>query len=283
MRILRKNGFKGVLRAAILELENRNQNIALRILILLLHEVLFFIDELAISYPSDGGWKVVVFPNRSVRKLPALSTVADTHHGSSRHIEIMESLYNFDGFVNMNMDDIVVDVGAYVGSFSIYASPQAEQVISIDPLASIDNSLYYNVGGKDNVTIVPKAAWISEEEIEINRSYYPNENSILNPDRGHSQNSFIVTGDTIPNIVREAGYNKIDYLKVEAEGVEPEILSGALNDKMEIDRIAVDASVERGTEDSIADTVELLKSHGYEYRTKEDEEFWGEYIIFAKQ
>jgi FkbM family methyltransferase len=264
--------------------ESSHQNISILPLILL-HEIEILLDEQAIAYPSNNKWKVVKIPELdTIRYLPTVSSrVCGTRHGSKNHINMMEVLYTCENFVKVEQNDIVVDVGAFVGGFSMFAAKSAKAVIAIEPSAKIDDSLSLNVCQLDNIHVVPKAAWHRTEELEINKSFTPNENSILTPDSRNTQESFTVTADTVPNIVRELGFDHIDYLKIEAEGVEPEILEGAVEDSMDIEKIAVDASPERNEQSTVDEIRSILESHGYEPHIKDDERWWGKYIVFARE
>lgn len=251
---------------------------------IILHEILLLLDEHAIAYPDDGYWKLVKLPRfRKVRYLPALSLIPGTHHGSTHHSKMLGKLYKCSGFLDIEEGDVVVDVGAYVGGFTMFASEVAQHVIAIEPNETSGDVLTSNLEDYKNVTVVPKAAWYRKEKLEINKSSSPSENSILRPDTRSINQSYEVNANTVPNIVREFGFNRIDYLKIEAEGVEPEILRGALNDTMTIRKIAVDASPERDGEDTVTEICDILERYGYSFKIKEGEVWWGEYIVFGRE
>ena len=195
---------------------------------------------------------------------------------------MMQELYTLDNYVSVN-GGVVVDVGAYVGGFTNFAADHADVVIAIDPNSAFNDVLSYNTRNLENVIIVPKAAWKSATELELNLSHHPNENSILSTDSHGSGKSVSVSADTVPNIVRAEGFDHIDFLKIEAEGVEPEILESALADGMEIKQVAVDASPERDGRDAIDDITNIMKLYGYDQQRKYESRWWGEYIIFGKK
>jgi len=234
-----------------------------------MNEIHLLLDETAVAYPTRNKcWKIFdVLKLTTIREIPALSdlTVSGTRHGSRKHIIEMGE-YTNNEFADIEQGDIVVDVGAFIGSFTMYAIENgAEQVVAIDPNASLSGILSRNMSECESVTVVPKAAWNTTDVLEINQSLYPTENSVLSPDNSPLKESFSVQADTVPNIVRDSGFNRIDYLKVEAEGVEPEILEGALADDMPIDRIGVNTGAERYGEPVTDEVVEILEDHGYEY------------------
>jgi FkbM family methyltransferase len=243
------------------------------------------LKEGAVPYPSnDGNYKIFKLSDLAVdRRMPAVTTAHYVPHGSSFHQNLLSNIYNYEDFVSLENDDTVVEVGAYIGTWTEIAAEVAERVIAIDPLARVDNSLQYNIHEHDNVRIVDKAAWSENKEVQINTSHNPNENSILSPDDFATGVSITLPGDTVPNIARENGIEKIDYLKIEAEGAEPEILTGALTDDMEITKIAIDAGPERGEENVSEEVISILEKHDYHWKMKQEEIAWGENIVFARK
>ena len=251
----------------------------------LLSEVQLGLEEHAIALPTgERDWQLLSLPTlRRTRKIHSLALIEGTRHGSRTHQRIMADIYTYDGFVKVQESDVVVDTGAYVGGFSVYAAERADAVLAVEPNAKVSDVLSWNLDGKDPVTVVPKAGWKEPARLEINTSLHQFENSVLEPDDYETGESFEVVADTIPNIVREEGHEAIDFLKVEAEGVECEILKGALADGMEIERIAVDASPERNQDDTVDEVTRILESYDYECKTKDSSRWhWGEDIVFAR-
>ena len=254
--------------------------------IIVLEEIHILLDECSLAYPlHDGGWQIIELSDFSRgRQIPVLTrSVIDTRHGSPKHTKLMEDIYSFDGFVTVEQDDIIVDVGAYIGTLSFCFAETSSIFISIDPMAAVSDELKYNTQSYPNVITVPKAAWTEKTELEINQSSLPNENSVLQPDQRDSNSSFTVDADTVPNIVKNLGIEHIDYLKIEAEGVEMEILEAALADEIEIEKIAVDASAERDGSGVIDEVGAILESYNYDWRINEEAPEWGSEIVFAKQ
>jgi len=243
------------------------------------------IKERAFPYPSgDNNYNVIKIQDLSVdRRMPAITTANYVPHGSYSHQNIIKAIYTYEDFISVENNDVVVEVGSYIGTWTKIAAETASKVIAIDPLAKVDNSLQYNVDEFENIEVISKAAWSETKDIDINISTRPNENSIFSPDSHDTGESIEVEGDTVPNIARKKGLNRIDYLKIEAEGAEPEILKGALNDGMEITKIAIDAGDERGEEDVSSEITSILERNGYDWKIKEKEIAWGENIIFARK
>jgi FkbM family methyltransferase len=284
IRILRKDGILDLIISSLMFLSSNFENRAISSFFsLLAYQLIAISHEKAVAYPSNGNVNLISIPEfQSRRKLPQLTVIGGTFHGSPRHVQMMKELYTYEKFVEIREGDLVVDVGSYVGGFAKFASERAEKVVAVEPNETIDNSLHTNVSHINNISISTKAGWNEYDKINMNVSNEYNENSLLEPDSGKTGRSYEVTADTISNIVRDFDFDHIDYLKIEAEGVEPEILEGALSDGMQINRIAVDASPERNKQDAIEEVSNILERYGYEVRRRDTEELWKEYIIFGK-
>lgn len=242
---------------------------------------LIFKDK-AIAYPKGENWKIIRY-NLHTWKNPSISeTIGGTLHGSPKHVSMMEKIYNYPNFVEVEEGDIVFEVGAHVGGFTRFAAQKADRVIAIDPNASIDSSLEYNMKEYNNVSIVPKAAWKEKDTIEINKSKNFADNSIFEPDDKDLKESYTVAAQPISEIAKEQSVREIDYLKIEAEGAEPEILKSALSSDLTIHKIAVDATEERGGEDVIEEITGILEEHDYKTGKKDSSIMWGEKIVFGK-
>lgn len=124
--------------------------------------------------------------------------------------------------------DIVVDVGAYVGMFTIKAAELVGDrglVIAIEPeprnLAFLERNIKtYNLS---NVKVIRKA--VLDKTVKA-RLYLSSASACHSLSYGH-QNYIEVEADSLDNIVSHLGLDHVDFIKVDAEGVELEILRGA--------------------------------------------------------
>lgn len=241
------------------------------------------INEKAVARKKEGEW-IVHRLDGFTRMIPILSEkVLGTRHASPKHQEIMTSLYNKQEFVELEEGDIVFEVGAYIGGYTIPTAEKAKKVYAIDPNAKIIDSLQFNTREHGNVEIIPKAAWNKKKYLQLNQSFYPNDNSILSPDENDIGQSFEVSADKISNMAADRDIDEIDFLKVEAEGVEPEILEGALNENLRIRKIVVDTTAEREGEPTTNEVVKILKNNNYDVRKGSDINLdWSKRIVFGR-
>ncbi len=135
--------------------------------------------------------------------------------------EIYEKFYQF------KEGDVVIDVGAYVGMFTVKASLSVGKgkVIAIEPASSNLKYLKKNTVNLDNVTIVPVAVSSSKGIGTLVLSSASPCHSLVQNNKGVKET---VKLDTLDNIVARLDI-KPDFIKIDAEGAELEILKGAVN------------------------------------------------------
>lgn len=124
--------------------------------------------------------------------------------------------------------DMVLDIGAYVGMFTVKASlvvGERGQVIAIEPSQLNLKYLHQNIGGLGNVRVVPMAVSSYAGRGKLNISGATPCNYLL-PQTSLKPTNVGVT--TIDDLVQLLNLIKVDYIKIDAEGAEIDILNGAL-------------------------------------------------------
>ena len=128
--------------------------------------------------------------------------------------------------------DVVVDIGAHIGLFSVKASLQvgsAGVVIAIEPAHSNRIYLRQNTLPLLNVRVVDCAVGTSEKIGHITTSE-ASPCHTLTLEAGIDTE--VVKVDTLDNILSKMGIGKVDFIKIDAEGSELDILKGATNTLM---------------------------------------------------
>jgi len=125
--------------------------------------------------------------------------------------------------------DVVIDVGAHVGVFAAKALKRgAAKVIVVEPDPLNVECLRRNFTKEidsGRVAIVSDAAWNKTETL----TFHLGKSSAWNSLRGgESEESIDVRARPLDDIVNELGLDRVDYIKVDVEGVEAEVLEGAV-------------------------------------------------------
>ena len=174
--------------------------------------------------------------------------------------------YALPGFVEVEPEDIVVDCGAYVGGFSLSAQRAARQVHVFEPSSLNYAACVANFRNNDAVVVNHAGLFNRGGEIELNLSTSGVEHSMLAPDDGDVIGVEKVKIFRLDEYCRAHGVDKIDFLKIEAEGVELEVHEG-LGD-IKATKIAIDVSPERDGESPAETFKERLTAAGYELRQR---------------
>lgn len=154
-------------------------------------------------------------------------------HGNELFYALAEqSLRNYgDGPYRVKSGDIVLDCGANVGDFVREAlSAGAKLVIAIEPVPRNVACLQRTFSGEiaaGTVRVVPKAVWHEAGKMRMAL----HDNSLLDtliPDRdAHVVRDVEVPLITIDALVSELGLPRVDFIKMDIEGAEPNALQGA--------------------------------------------------------
>ena len=114
---------------------------------------------------------------------------------------------------------VVVDIGAFVGMFSIKASFSAKEVIAIEPFPETFKMLESNCKNVPNIKLVRKALSSKSGIARLYLAKGAHSHNII-----HKSKTYIeVETTTLDDLVDKP----VDYIKIDAEGAEVEILKGA--------------------------------------------------------
>lgn len=135
--------------------------------------------------------------------------------------------YNPKGF-EISKKDIVVDIGAHIGTFSLFASQFANIVYAFEPISDNYKMLTYNIWLNNSKNIIPNQKAVSDSL---------GKRKIATTSWNTGGHSFYQKGDnyekvettTLEKIVKEYKLSRIDFLKMDCEGEEFNILFNAPN------------------------------------------------------
>jgi FkbM family methyltransferase len=151
-----------------------------------------------------------------------------------------EEVYELENWFKPHAKGVVIDVGAYIGTYTVRAMHTADLVIAIEPLPANLRTLQINVTlnayrRKAKVILINKA--IAEEKkkakifVPIQDKCIGAEQARLESDSDETKSlpSIDVDADTLDNILDELGINEIHLLKVDIEGYVLRALPGMMN------------------------------------------------------
>lgn len=175
--------------------------------------------------------------------------------------------YQLPGFVEVEADDVVVDIGAFIGEFARHAAADAGRVIAVEPGPETTPVLVRNLAQYPGASSVQRPVWNEESVIDMKLGDDPTENSVFGPDTSSHAETLPMAATTVESLTEKHGIEQIDFLKIEAEGAEPEVLDG-LGD-CRPNKIAVNCDPERDGESPIETVIKQLQKLGYTVKERD--------------
>jgi len=173
--------------------------------------------------------------------------------------------YDYFGY-RVRPGDIVVDIGANIGAFSLYAAKVcgASRVVSFEPFPDSYRMLRRNVEENQlgNVTCVSQAV-AGHRGLGCLRldSMECGSHSLV---KGSFERTVEVECCTLDDVFQRFSLPKIDYLKMDCEGAEYEILENATSRLQQVNRISMETHSILGRK---AENLEkLLCRYGFDVR-----------------
>jgi FkbM family methyltransferase len=147
---------------------------------------------------------------------------------------VVHEIFNeqvYDQFFTVEPGDVVIDVGAHVGAFTLKAARATSEkgrVVAIEPEPTNLNLLHQNIlnNGFSNITVVDKACTSHRGQAKLYLAPLSCAASLVNPLLVSSGKHVEVRADTLDNIVSDLALSHVNFIKIDAEGSELEILKG---------------------------------------------------------
>jgi FkbM family methyltransferase len=155
--------------------------------------------------------------------------------------------------------DIVIDVGAAFGFYTILASKkvgQAGKVVTIEAQPNIFDILSRNIklNKLTNIISLNYAVYSNKTTLKLYNTY-----SVMQERSGQSY--IEVSADTLDNLLSQAGIKEVNWIKIDVEGAEYEVLKGAKEVLSASKHISI--LVEIHGKNTYGPTMELLRSNNF--------------------
>ena len=138
--------------------------------------------------------------------------------------EVVRDDTYFQGFLTIEPGDIVVDIGAYIGPFSIYAASLGGKVYAYEPCLENFELLKKNIElNKADVAAFRNGVMGKSGKMElcIREGYNYGASNFYHPEWVNRQTVQCIT---LQDIMKDDNLEHIDFLKMDCEGAEVEIL-----------------------------------------------------------
>lgn len=222
------------------------------------------------------------------------------HFPLNREDFILMTIHEEDviGLFRPKQGDTVVDVGAHMGRYTITSSKSvgaSGKVIAVEADPYNFRILQHNVrlNKLTNVTALNWAVYSKKARLKL---YRPDEylgstghRSLMTnyPDypaaKHHKVNETQYTeveADILDNLLKSTGVNEVNWIKIDVEGAEYEVLKGAKEILSANNRISI--LVEIHGKDTYGPTMELLRSNNFNIEFEKTYEGGGKHVLVRK-
>jgi FkbM family methyltransferase len=219
-------------------------------------------DEFFVYSKRDNIKMYLAYPGRSLAYLK----------GVKAHLLAYKNRYPIPE-INFEKPLTIIDCGGNIGefSFSWMLNHSNSSIYVFEPSPLEFSILTRNLSGySDKITYINKALGNQTGEISFYVKSKDADSSTIAPKTYEKKIQIPVI--TLNDFFREKKVKKIDFLKLEAEGAEPEVLLGAIDVLKKTRYISVDWGPERGVseETTLATVCNILFPLGFEMHTMQE-------------
>jgi FkbM family methyltransferase len=192
----------------------------------------------AVTLRHDEG---LVRIDDGVRQIyaPRVQSVGYFRNGVNARLDaVAEKYLGHTGYLPRE-GDVIVDVGAGIGEFTLWCANAGAKLVAIEPDPLAFACLERNTVSLANVQILSCALWKERADLRLHGSADTTESSLIEDGRAHARNTDVEAWplDQLPAVT---SLPVIDLMKVDGEGVEPEILMGGIRALRRIRILAID-------------------------------------------
>ena len=159
----------------------------------------------------------------------------------------------------INEGDLVIDVGANIGELGVHVNRRGGEYWAYEPDPAAFSALLENVHGS-----LFQVALSDKQETGVFYLDPANGDSSLFKPAKCDETITLQTVTLDSHLASMSCNRRIRLLKVEAEGMEPEVLRGARKTLRNVDFLAIDSGPERGGNSTLPSVMQVLEKHTFE-------------------
>lgn len=194
--------------------------------------------------------------------LPTPRRVIRYRGGIAWRIARLAGRYGCPDFYEPKAGDVVVDVGSNIGEFSLYAVSKGAKVFAFEPDPSVFACLSHNLQRFPDAQGFQRALWNERTTLNFFKAADNADSSFFEPD-SNVRGVISLEAWRLDDVTEIAALERIDFIKMDGEGAEPEILQGATETLRRTARIAIDVGPERQGESTKDAVIEILQASGF--------------------
>jgi FkbM family methyltransferase len=165
--------------------------------------------------------------------------------------------------VELAEGDVVVDIGANIGEFTLGAADRGAIVHAIEGDPLVFRCLDFNTRGQARVQAHECVIWKEDTKLTFYSEPTDADSSVFKPTTDVAAKAIQVNALSLDSLAGRAGLTEVAFLKCDAEGAEPEVIEGGRSLLSRTRAVAFDTGAERMGEET-SDTCEaLLRDLGF--------------------
>ena len=251
-----------------------------------------------ITKENECHYKVKVSDNAKNINTATVYRALNLSRGLEWRINYLANRYGVEHFnIKFNENDNIIDIGANIGEFSMYASRFGANVFAVEHDKFVFQMLKKNFENFDNAKLINKSiADKSEDNKKIYYNTLSGSSTIIEPLKNNLKNFKNVNyekqrpenlsiGETsyiaLDDIIEKYSLKKVKMIKSDCEGAEPEMLDGLNKYSNLVEYISIDCGPERNGEWTTNQVIEKLKEKNF-FIISSDDVSWKRSTIIAK-
>lgn len=181
------------------------------------------------------------------------------------------------GYLNeydIHEGDVVIDGGAYQGVFTLVASKlvgDEGKVIALEPDTETFQKLLSNIELNNITNVIPvkKGLWSKKSVLKFSNTHKDDASLFFDEnDMGAKSNVNHISVVSIDDLLNYLNINKVNFIKLDVEGAEIEVIKGSKHTLLENDvKLAIGTYHFLEGEQTYIKVEELLKKMGYDVKT----------------
>jgi len=133
----------------------------------------------------------------------------------------------YDKFYRLQNDDIVVDIGAHVGLFTLKVAREAELVVAVEPHPFNYRLLTMNIALNKLENVIPVKLALSNYSGKAKLYLRSTASHTLKGQWFRLESWLEVEVETLDRLIDELRLNKVTFVKIDVEGAELDVLKGS--------------------------------------------------------
>ena len=185
-------------------------------------------------------------------------------NGLFARLDRLSRHYGYGVEWKISKNDLVVDIGANIGEFSLFCLRKGARVLSVEPDPVILKCTKKNVSKyKRSVGVEESVVSNSDGCVEFYQAPSSADSSIIKPDSYDQKLS--LNSITLDSLYEKYDLRMVHLVKCDAEGAEPEVFANASKALAKTKVVTVNCGPERYGQDTVSEVSDILRNHGFEY------------------